>query len=107
MPGREVQLFRALQHPLRENRSTLRTLTLRDRPMLEPTGPFLPCVSIGQAVGRIAQRFLERDESITTFAQNVEQFANVIGFQITGVEQQNLFRLVANDLLRQLLEISN
>ena len=42
---------------------------------------------------------------IASLTQNVEQFADVVGFELVCVQQQNLFWLVADGLPGELLSI--
>ena len=42
---------------------------------------------------------------LSALFEMVKQFADVVGFQIAGVEQQNLFRLVTDDLRGKLFGI--
>ena len=67
--------------------------------MIDPTCAFFPDVGVRQAVGLIAERVFESDEAVAALAQNVEQFADVVGFEIARVQQQNLLRFVAYNLL--------
>src|SRR5260370_7060593 len=46
---------------------------------------------------------LKGDEAIAALAQDVQQFPNVVGFQVAGMKQENLLRLIADGFDRELL----
>ena len=89
-----MQLLRPLKHPLGENRRTLRNLALRHAPVLDPACAFFPHKRVRKTVRRIPERFFERNKAVAALAKNVHQFADVIGFQVAGVKQQNLLRFI-------------
>jgi len=80
----------------REDRRALGGLAARDGPVLDPAGATFTDESVGQAVGLISERVFESDEAIAAFAHHVEQFTDVVGLELTGVEQENLLGLVAD-----------
>src|SRR5215469_14304663 len=105
LPGREMQLFRPVHHPLGKLRRTQWNLSLRNRPVIDPARAFFARIGVGQTVRRIAQSIFQRDEPITALPQHIQELANMIGLQIARVEQQNLLRFIAHDFRRQLLLI--
>ena len=100
-----VQDLGAVNDPLRKHRRALRGLALSDRPVIDPAGAFFSHISVGQAVGLIAQRVTQRDEVIAAFAHDVEQFANVVGLELVAVQQQDLFWFITDGLFRELLGV--
>src|SRR5580765_5844288 len=100
---RQMQDLRSVNHPLRKYRRSLRGLAQRDRPVVEPAGAFLSHVGVGQAVGLVAQSVSQGDEVIASLAHDIEQFANVVGLELVTVKQQNLFWLIPDSLLCELL----
>jgi len=81
-------------------------LAARDGPVLDPAGTSFTDESVGQAVGRIAERVFERDEAVAALAHQVQKFTDVVGFELIGVKQENLFGLVADEVFRELFFIS-
>jgi hypothetical protein len=85
----------AIDHRLRRLRRVQRRPAQADGPVIEPIAAFFADESVWQAVGLITQRVLQGHESIPAFAEQIEEFADVFGFQIVSMEQQDLFRLIA------------
>src|SRR5579864_8336983 len=92
---RLVQGLRQVDHPLRKLRLALRNLPHGDRPMVQPARALFAKIGIGQAVCGIAERLFQSNEAVPAFSKDVEQFANVIGFELVGMDQENLLRLVS------------
>src|SRR5438105_8309122 len=84
------QCLRPVNHPLREYWRILRRLATCNGTVIEPPGSFFSDVIIGQAVGLIAQVFFDGDESVSTFGNILQQFADMVGFEPIAAQEQNL-----------------
>ena len=60
-----MQLFCPVDHPLRKDRTALRNLALRDRPVFNPATTLFSDEGVWQAVSLIAERILQRDEAVS------------------------------------------
>src|ERR1700674_2212690 len=97
--------FGALRDGGREDGSTERRVAARDGPVLQPASSLFSNAGVRHAIRLIAQRILQRNEAIAALAKHLEQFADVISFQLSGVKQQNMFRFVTDEVTRELLLI--
>src|ERR1700730_19018450 len=96
---RQRQNLVAFIHPRRKPWRSLRRSPHRDRPMIQPSRPFFPYESIRKPVGLIAQRILQRDEPVSALAYYIDEFVEVLGLHLSCVQKQNLFWLIAKQLL--------
>ena len=55
-------------------------------------------VGVGQAVGAVVERGLERDELVAAFAEEIEKVAEMVGFEIVAVKKNDLPGLVAEEV---------
>src|SRR5215472_3261438 len=97
--------FGALCHGSRKARSAERRLATRDGPVFNPATPFFAYIRIRQPVGVIAERFFESNEAITPLAHETEQVADMFGFQIICMKQEDLTGLIAEKIFRELFVI--
>src|SRR5580658_9633548 len=100
-----MQCVRTVDHPLWKHGSSLGRVAESDCPVLDPSRAFFADEGVGQAVGLIAESVAQSDEAITSFAQEIEEFADVVGFELIRVQQKNLLWLIADGLFRKLLEV--
>src|SRR6266567_7657859 len=96
--GGSRERLRTLRDGRREDGSAQRRPATSDGPALQPAGAFFSNVGVRHAVGLIAQRILEGDESIAAFAKQLQQLADVIGLQLIGVQEKDLLRFVTDEV---------
>ena len=58
--------------------------------MFNPAAAFFADEFVGLAVGRVSERFRERNKTVATFSQQIQQLADVVGFEPVAVQQKNL-----------------
>src|SRR5579864_1903025 len=97
---RLLEFFGLLLHPLGKFWRALGRLALGDGPMLQPASALIAHVGVGQAIGRIQERLSEGDKAIAAFADELDDVADVVSFELSCVQQQDLPRLVANGFVR-------
>jgi hypothetical protein len=69
-----------------------------DGPVFDPGAAFFADEFIGHAVGGIHKSVVEGDEFVAAFAQEIEEFGEMIGLQPGGVNEQDLFGFVADEI---------
>lgn len=102
MRRRSRKCFAQLVHLRRKRRLAGGDATPRDGPLFEPAVAMFADVGIRKAVSVVAESGLKGDETITSLAKQVEELADVLGFEIVAVEQNDLSRLVAEEVAREL-----
>src|SRR6202023_2300375 len=102
---RQRQNLVAFIHPRGKPWRPLRRFPHRDRPMIQPSRPFLPNESIGKPLRLIAQPILQRDEPVSALAYYVNELVEVLSLHLICVQKQNLFGLISKQLLGQLFGI--
>ena len=70
----------------------------RDGPLFEPVGAVFANVGVGQAVDAVVEGGLERNELVAALAEDVEKFTEVVSFKIVAVQENDLARLVAEEV---------
>src|SRR5258708_21073246 len=103
--GGSRERLRTLRDGGWEDGSAQRRPAARDGPALQPAGAFFSHVSVRHAVGLIAQRILEGDESIAAFAKQLQQLADVIGLQLIGVQEKDLLRFVTDEVTGEVFSV--
>src|SRR5258708_8470592 len=81
-------------------------MALCDCPVVDPSRAFFAYVCVRQTVRRIAESVSERDETIAALAHETDELADMVGFKLIAVQQENLFGLIADCLFGKLLGIS-
>ena len=70
----------------------------RDSPLFEPTVAVFTDVGVGQAVSVIVEGGFERHEPVAALAKEIEDVAQVVGFEVVAVEKDDLREFVAKQI---------
>jgi hypothetical protein len=66
--------------------------------MFNPAAAFFADIFVGLAVGRVTERFRKRNETVAAFSQQIQQLADVVGFEPVAVQQENLRGFISDKI---------